>query len=295
MDLEELRAFLVIVETGSFLAAATELGVSRGMLRRRVDALEARIGAPLLERSPKGVVITDAGALLAKQGRRLIQSSSALLSAVREVAREPVGELRVSLPIGLPPHMLVTALELLHAALPRVRVDTRLSAAPITELLDEVDVAVRFGDENPGSGWIAHELLRVPVRLLAHVRYLERRGHPVDPAELAEHTLLAWSGPDIDPTRWPLHEGATLAVEPAMVSNDAHLVRQAVIRGLGIGLVPDAPIPEPRVAPNTLVPVLEQIGTEVALRLIVPSVLAGSPKIAQIVAVARKFSEFGIG
>jgi molybdate transport repressor ModE-like protein len=291
MDLEELRAFLAIVETGSFLAAASELGVSRGMLRRRVDALEARIGAPLVERSPKGVVITDAGALLAKQGRRLIQSSSALLSAVREVAREPVGELRVSLPIGLPPHMLVAGLELLRAALPRVRVDARPSAAPIAELLDEVDVAVRFGDESPGSGWIARELLRVPIRLLAHARYLEKHGHPLDPTQLAEHTLLAWTGPGLDPTRWPLRDGSgTIAVEPAMVSNDAHLLRQAILGGLGIGLVPDAPIPEPNMAAGTLVPVLEQIGTEVALRLIVPAVLAGSPKIAQIVAVARTFS-----
>lgn len=56
MDLEELRAFLAIVRTGSFLAASSELGVSRGMLRCRVDALEARVGARLVERTPKGVM-----------------------------------------------------------------------------------------------------------------------------------------------------------------------------------------------------------------------------------------------
>lgn len=290
MDLEELRAFLAIVETGSFLAAANDLGVSRGMLRRRVDALEARIGAPLVERSPKGVVITDAGALLADQGRRLIQSSSALLSAVRDVAREPFGELRVSLPIGMPPHVLVVALDLLHAALPKVSINAQPSATPFAELLDDFDVALRFGAESPGPGWIAHELLRMPVRLLAHARYLARRAHPRDPTELADHTLVAWSGPGVDPRRWPLRSGGTLEVEPTMISTDAHLLREVVLGGFGIGLVPDAPIADLHVAKGTLVPLLEDVGADVALRLIVPSVLAGSPKIAGIVAIARKFA-----
>ncbi len=289
MDLEELRAFLAIADTGSFLAASTELGVSRGMLRRRVDALEARIGTPLVERSSKGVVITDAGALLAKQGRRLVQSSSALLTAVREVAREPAGELRVNLPIGLPPHMLGPVFALLRATIPKVVLHTHFTHDPIGGLLDDVDVVVHFGDESPGSGWISHELLRLPVRLLAHVGYLRRHGTPRHVDELAGHMLSSWQGPGLDATKWPLLDGTTIDVSPMIVSNDAHMLRQAMIAGLGIGLLPDADIIEPNAAPGSLVVVLEGVvGRELTLRLAFPAVLTGSPKIARIIEAAQQ-------
>jgi DNA-binding transcriptional LysR family regulator len=289
MDLEELRAFLAIVQTGSFLAAASDLGVSRGMLRRRVDALEARVGARLVERSPKGVVTTDAGALLAAQGRRLVQSSSALLQAVREVAGEPAGELRVGLPVGLPPHVLVPVLALLRGTMPRVRLELRVGPDPFGRTLDEIDVALCFGEQPLGDAWVAHELLRVPVRLLAQVDYLRHRGTPKAPEDLREHALLAWAGPGLDPTRWPLHDGSTLAVAPQLVGNDAHMLREATLGGLGIALLPDAKLPEPPGA-AALVRVLEGVvGCALPLRLVVPVLLAGSPKVAKIVATAQKF------
>lgn len=290
MDLEELRAFLAIVQTGSFLAAASELGVSRGMLRRRVDALEARVGARLVERTPKGVVTTDAGALLATQGRRLVQSTSALLHAVREVAGEPVGELRVSLPVGLPPHVLVPVVALLEQALPRVTVHLRFEASG-RAIDDDVDVAVRLGDEPIGEAWIAHELLRVPLRLLAHPGYVKHRGTPRTLDELPGHALLAWSGPGVDPGRWPLCDGGTVPVAPRVVTNDAHVLRQAALGCLGLALVPDAAIPEPPGAGvPALVPVLDGVvGRELPLRLLVPALLAGSAKIGRIVAMAQGF------
>ena len=73
MDLEELRSFLAVVETGSFLAAATNLGVARATLRRRVDALEARAGVPLLERTARGVTVTEAGSVLMARGRQVVK------------------------------------------------------------------------------------------------------------------------------------------------------------------------------------------------------------------------------
>jgi DNA-binding transcriptional LysR family regulator len=290
MDLEELRAFLAIVDTGSFLAAANELGIPRATLRRRVDALEARVGAPLVDRSPKGAVLTDAGALLAKQGRRLVQSSSALLTAVREVAREPIGDLHLSLPIGLPPEVLSAMFMLLRGVLPKVAFELRFSANPIAPgLLDDVDVAAHFGDESP-PGWVAHELMRVPVRLLAHADYLARRGTPKSATELSQHTLLAWSGPGVDPGAWPLADGSLLAVAPTLISNDAHFVRQTILARAGIGLVPDANLPDADLASGKLVPVLDSVvGRELALRVVIPALLSGSPKVARLVTVAQEF------
>jgi len=106
MDLEERRAFLDVVETGSFLAAADSLGVSRTTLRRRVEALEARTGVPLLKSTSTGIVLTEAGTVLARRGRIMMQETNALLTTIREVGRAPSGVLRVALPGALPPHLL---------------------------------------------------------------------------------------------------------------------------------------------------------------------------------------------
>src|SRR5262245_55449269 len=100
MDLEELRAFLHVVETGSFLAAADSLRVSRTTLRRRVGSLEARAGVSLVESTAHGVVLTEAGHMLAQRGRVMAQEASALLASIREVGQQPSGVLRVVLPVG---------------------------------------------------------------------------------------------------------------------------------------------------------------------------------------------------
>ncbi|WP_438016494.1 LysR family transcriptional regulator [Sorangium sp. So ce315] len=70
MDLEELRAFLAVVEAGSYLGAARALSTSRTTLRRQVAALEARAGVPLIEGVRQGVQPAEAGQVLAARGRR---------------------------------------------------------------------------------------------------------------------------------------------------------------------------------------------------------------------------------
>ena len=94
MDLEELRAFVAVAETGSYLAAADSLAMSRTTLRRKVDSLEARAGVALVEGTPRGIVLTDAGKALASQGHRMMQEMRAVLSSVRDLGSTPRGTLR---------------------------------------------------------------------------------------------------------------------------------------------------------------------------------------------------------
>ena len=102
MDLEELRLFLAVAQHGAFNAAADSLGVPRSTLRRRVDALEARARTPLLNRTAQGIALTEAGKVLAERGRTMLEGASALLDSISEVGVEPVGILRVVMPVGPP-------------------------------------------------------------------------------------------------------------------------------------------------------------------------------------------------
>lgn len=292
MDLEEFRAFLAVVETGSFLAAATTLNVARATLRRRVEALEARAGVPLLERTARGVALTEAGAVLAARGRSVMQEASALVASVREIGREPVGVLRVALPVGLPPHALSALFRALRGAYPRLAVQIRCCEDPLSGPLDDVDLLVHFGSAGPVGPWLSYRIVHTRERLIAGAGYLERRGTPTSIEELARHDLLAWAAPGEDGRVWPTLAGGAIEVEPVLVSSDVHMIRQCVLDGAGIGFLPDALLPDPGVALGTVVGVLEDVvGRERALHVAVPTALAELPKLRAVLRHVRAFAD----
>ena len=292
MDLEELRAFLDVVETGSFLAAAESLGVSRTTLRRRVEALEARAGVPLLKSTQQGIVLTEAGEMLAQRGRIMMQETSALLASIREVGQEPSGVLRLVMPVGLPPHLLAPLFGLLRSTYPRLSVHARFSDNPLGEPLDNVDIAVHFGEDTPRGPWLSHVVMRLREGLIASKEYLQQRGVPRSLQELQGHELFSWEAPGDDARSWPTLRGAAFTVEPALITSDIHFIRTCCISGLGIGLVPSAELADPETPDDLLVPVLpEVVGRERPVRISVPEALAEIPKIKRVLSHIHRFLE----
>jgi DNA-binding transcriptional LysR family regulator len=290
MDLEELRAFLDVVETGSFLAAAESLGVSRTTLRRRVEALESRAGVPLLKSTRQGILLTEAGEVLAQRGRIMMQETSALLASIREVGQEPSGMLRLVLPVGLPPHALTPLFGLLRTTYPLLSVHARFSDSPLEEPLDDVDMAFHFGEDIPRGPWLSHVVIRMREGLIASKEYLQRRGVPRSLAELQGHELFSWEAPGDDARSWPTLRGAVFTVEPALITSDIHLIRSCCIAGQGIGLVPSVELADPGTPGDVLVPVLpDEVGRERALRVSVPEALSEIPKIKQVLMHIRQF------
>ncbi|MCY1074257.1 LysR family transcriptional regulator [Archangium lansingense] len=292
MDLEELRAFLDVVETGSFLAAAESLGVSRTTLRRRVEALEARAGVPLLKSTAQGIILTEAGEVLAQRGRIMMQETSALLASIREVGQEPSGVLRLVLPVGLPPHLLAPLFGLLRTTYPLLRVHARFSSNPLAEPLDGVDMAIHFGEDTPRGPWLSYVVMRVREGLLASKEYLQRRGTPGSLQDLQNHELFSWEAPGEDARTWPTLRGATFTVEPALITPDIHLIRSCCLAGQGIGLIPSVELADPDTPTDLLVPVLpELVGRERPVRFSVPEALSEIPKIKQVLTHIRRALE----
>jgi DNA-binding transcriptional LysR family regulator len=290
MDLEELRAFLDVVETGSYLAAADSRGVSRTTLRRRVEALEARAGVPLLKSTPQGIVLTEAGEVLSRRGRIMMQETSALLASVRELGQAPSGLLRLVLPVGMPPHLFAPLFGQLRTSYPLLRVHARFSDDPLSEPLDKVDMAFHFGESMPRGPWRSYVMLRVQEGLLASEEYLRQRGVPQSVDDLEGHELFAWEAPGDDARSWPLLRGARFTVQPALIATDIHMIRSCCIAGMGIGLIPSlAALPDPGMPESPLVPVLpDLVGRERQLRVSVPEALAGIPKIKLVLAHLRQ-------
>lgn len=290
MDLAELRAFIAVVDTGSFLGAARLLRVSRTTLKRQITSLEARAGVPLLEAVRNGVVPTAAGQQLAQQGVTMMHEASALLASIRELGKEPSGTLRVVLPVGLPPHILAPLFSSMRAAHPRLSFHCRFSNDPISEALVDVDIAAHFGETPPDGNWISFVILRLPQWLIASSKYLAERGTPARLEDLKKHEILAWQAPGEDARILRLKNGGTFATSPAIVATDVHFIRHCCIAGLGIAFLPDALLPDPGLPEGELVPVLPDIvGTERAIRVSVPAVLAEVPKVKLVLDKARHF------
>ena len=288
MDLEALRAFLAVVESGSFVSAATALRWSRASVRRRVDELEAAVGVPLLVRSEQGASPTAAGEVLAARGREMLRESSALLASLRELGTRAASTIRVALPVGLPPRMLALAAATVRSSQPGVRLHVRFAEDPLALLLHDIDVAVSFGAPPAEGPWVSREIVRAPERLVASPRYLEAHGTPRTPGDLARHDLLLWSGPDVAPDALPLRTGGTVPVSPLVVASDLHALRIMASDGAGLLYAIDGGLPEGLGAGPELVPVLDrEIGRERAMRAVMPAAFSGVPRIFAAIELLR--------
>ena len=283
MDLEETRAFLAVVDNGSFKAAAEAVRQPRATLRRRVEALEARAGVVLLERSRSGVTPTAAGTLLARQGRVMVRETSALLSALRELGDEPAGELCIGAPAGLPPRVLALLCARFKTQLPKVRLHLRIADEGLGERIEHVDIALHLGRDQPPGRWHARTLMTMHESLRASRTYLQCRGVPRSIADLADHDLLAWASPGRDHQRWPTYEGGTFGIAPTLTSTDCDALSDFANLGLGVALLPTCHLSglDPRT--DELIPVLDGVvGRSYELRAVVPEALAQTPKIAAV-------------
>jgi DNA-binding transcriptional LysR family regulator len=106
MNLDELRAFLAVVDGGSLAAASTALRFPMATLRRRIDELEVRMGVKLLVRSRQGAVPTSAGSVLASKARSILSEVQSLAELVRVADIEPSGDLVLAVQQGLPPQLV---------------------------------------------------------------------------------------------------------------------------------------------------------------------------------------------
>jgi len=278
MDLDELRAFLAIVEHGSLLEASRALSLSRTTLRRRIEALAARIGVPLYTSTATGVEVTEAGLTLATHGRRLIQQSQAITTAVQEVARGPSGELRVVVPTGMPPHVAIPLYAGLRGRFPGLSLTARIAEDPLLAS-EGADLVLHFGARPAHGAWITRRLLTLRVWLVASPDYLAKNGTPTRIEDLDDHPLMIWSGLGEGRTL-PLVAGGHIPVRVALESYDIHMLRQAAIMGHGIAMLPDAMLPDPGFVKPPLTGVLaDLIGTEVAIWTAIPEALRNAPRV----------------
>jgi len=201
MDMEQLRVFLAVAETGGFAAAARRLGISPPSVTRAIAALELQLGARLLHRTTRVVRLTEVGTRFAADGRRIQAQIEEAEASARGAHLEPQGELALTAPVMFGRlHVAPVLLDFL-ALHPKVTARV-LFVDRVVHLIDEgFDVAVRVAPL-PDSSFLATRVGAVRPVVVASPDYLARRGEPASPAELPSHDAVGFAQALGDPARW---------------------------------------------------------------------------------------------
>lgn len=242
--LPDLHLLTVLAQTQSFTQTARRLGVSKASVSARINELEKAAGVPLVRRTTRSVVLTEAGLGLAQDIEASFARIAESFDNVKDLAGAPRGLLRVTAPVALGRQVIAPALASFLTQYPDIRLELDLSDRILNLAQEGFDLAIRHTD-NPPDTYVAWRLCESRSLLLASQDYLRRRGVPEHPSALAEHDCLMYLR-DLDRT-WSFEkirgrkrsERISVPVNGPLRANNSEVLREAVLGGLGIALLPD--------------------------------------------------------
>jgi DNA-binding transcriptional LysR family regulator len=238
-DFGALRTFARVVELESFSKAARQMGVTPSTVSKQISALEAQLRTRLVNRTTRQLVITDAGERLYQRFLRVAEELREAQEELSSMQAEPMGHLRVSLPLALGARCIAPHIPAFLKRFPALSLDLDLSVAKVDLLADHFDVAVRIADAL-GDGLVAIRLAPYERVFCAAPSYLAERGTPLHPDDLGAHECLVAVGARTERT-WPVAEGERIrhiAVSGRFMVNHGDALHEATLAGLGIGMQP---------------------------------------------------------
>lgn len=261
LDLADLRVFARIADLGSLSGAARALGMPKSSASRSLARLEAVAGAALIERTTRHMRLTDAGRLLQRHARRILDDVGEAENALTGLIGVPRGTLRVSVGFTFAVGPLAPVLPAFLARYPDVRVALIIDNRNVDLLADDFDVAIRIGPL-PNSDLVARQLTTVTLWTCASPAYLALRGTPMTPSELGSHELIGRV--DRKSTwRFRAPSGVMHEVEvvPGTVIPEPAVLQAVLIGGAGVGRLPDFAATD-AVANGTLIRLLPEYGED---------------------------------
>ncbi|KQY89794.1 LysR family transcriptional regulator [Brevundimonas sp. Root1423] len=232
----EVRAFLCVAETGSMTQAAQRMGVAKSIVSRRVSQLERTLGAIMLIRTARGTALTDAGRTYYARGSAALAELESAQEAVGKLTAEISGELRISVPMALQ-NLLAPLLANFAAMQPAIQLDVRFEDRMVDLTSDGYDLALRIGNL-PDSSLITRRLATVRAAVVASPAYLDARGRPERPTDLAGHDVILYTNA-LNQWRFRRSEGWDYVRGNARLRTDnAQMVLASGKAGLGVVILP---------------------------------------------------------
>ncbi|QSQ25323.1 LysR family transcriptional regulator [Pyxidicoccus parkwayensis] len=257
--LEELRAFVAVVEAQGFSAAARAMHGRKATLSKRVQDLEERLGVPLLVRTTRSLRLTEEGRAYFEHASRALSSVRDAEAAVLAAKAEPRGVLHVTTSASIAALVLDNVVATYLSRHSAVRIELDVSERRGDLVRDGFDLAVWAGALDDSS-LVARRLGVAAGGYYASPEYLSRRSTPRSPEDLGAHDTIAVPKGDA-PADWAFVAAGKrkrVSLRPRLVVTDLALAVRAAAAGLGIVRAPRS-VAEPYLAKRQLVPVLAEM------------------------------------
>lgn len=232
-----LKAFLRVAETGSFSAAAIDLGLTQPAVSRQVSALEAHLNTRLLHRTTSAVALTVEGEQMIPRARQVLESVNAIGEMDCAVGGHASGKVRLSLPAPLGLYMSDRFHKLLERH-PGLTIELIFCEEPSDLIGEAIDLEVRLGPVGDSSlmcrriGWTTASLVAAPS-------YLARHQPPQVPEHITDHDCICYRRAG-DSRSWSFSNGADevqVRIAPRMIANSAMAVHRAALSGGGLAVL----------------------------------------------------------
>jgi DNA-binding transcriptional LysR family regulator len=230
-----MRAFMSVVELGTFSAAARRMGIATSTLTRQISTLERSLGTTLIVRSTHHTVLTDAGKIYFSRSKALLSELDDTLRVVSELDSTPSGSLKLIAPVAFGRLHLAPLIVPFLDAYPHIQLDIRLTDNHGDMLTEGFDLDIHEG-ENHLDNLIAQSISCNQTVLCATPGYLARHGIPRHPDDLQRHNCLRYLHPDGDPYWHFLLDDVRHSVFPKgnLQADHNELLLQATCAGGGI-------------------------------------------------------------
>ncbi len=233
---EDMRLFCQVMESGSFTAAAEQLGLSKQFVSRRLIQLEDRLGVRLLNRSTRRLDVTPLGQSYYESALRLLSEVEQVEQGIAGQNSEPRGTIRLSAPLSFAIAHLGCLLPLFLQRHPEVAVEVDLSDRSVDLIGEGYDLVLRIGTLED-STLIARRIASIPRVYCASPEYLALRGTPQQPEDLAQHDCLPYG--HSRQVQWRFKgKLQALNVCGRMRVNNGDLLRDTAIAGFGVTYLP---------------------------------------------------------
>lgn len=270
MNLTDIEIFARVATTGSMTEAAHELRLSPAVVSKSIKRLEEALGARLLQRTTRRVMLTETGRGYYERILPVLAGAEEAQAFVEGRTAAVRGRLRVSAPTSFGRMHIAPHLATFMNAHESLEIELLLNDAFVDIVAEGFDVAIRIG-ELSDSSLVARKLAPVRRILCAAPSYIEKMGMPENLADLDRHICL----PAHNGEHWRLSgpDGpVALRPEGRLVTNSSEVVREAVLAGMGVALRSTWDI-GPEIASGRLVQVLRQYESpgDVGLFAVYPS------------------------
>jgi DNA-binding transcriptional LysR family regulator len=237
--LEDLQAFVTIIERGSLTAAARHLGRSLQSVSRSLASVERETGVELLRRTTRRSAATEAGRAFHRRIGAALSEIEAAKAEAAERRSEPTGLLRLTSSTAFAPLYVVPALRAFLKDHPKIDVELDLSDRYVDLVSEGFDLAIRIGDL-PHSKLRVRRLADLRRVVFAAPRYLAKHGRPRQPSDLAHHQCIVRTAAR-DANSWPFLVGdrvKAVRVGGRFRTNGALAANEAAVHALGIANAP---------------------------------------------------------